>query len=56
MTKGRIYMWPPAGGEPVEIFEADKDSFILKGWTDKEPQPKPKAAKAAATDEAKGDK
>tara|TARA_A100001015_G_C14847514_1_gene655086 strand:- start:251 stop:418 length:168 start_codon:yes stop_codon:yes gene_type:complete len=55
MTKGRIQMWPPAGGEPVEIFEADKDSFILKGWTELKPQPKTKAVKAAETDKAKGD-
>jgi len=39
MSAKRILVWPPQG-KPIEIYESDLDSFIMKGWTDKEPQPK----------------
>jgi hypothetical protein len=39
MSAKRILVWPPQG-KPIEIYESDLNSFIMKGWTDKEPQPK----------------
>ncbi len=33
----RIQVWPPTGGQPIEIWEADKGRFLDKGWSDVDP-------------------
>jgi hypothetical protein len=44
----RINVYPPSGGEPIEIFEEDLASFEAKGWRADSPRAsKKKAAKAA---------
>jgi hypothetical protein len=45
----RIQVWPPAGGEPIEIWEADKFRFLEKGWLDVDPATVVKPAVATAT-------
>lgn len=29
----RIKVYPPKGGDPVEVYELDAGRLILKGWT-----------------------
>ena len=44
----RINVYPPSGGEPIEIFEEDLASFEAKGWRADSPRAsKKKAAKEA---------
>jgi hypothetical protein len=44
----RINVYPPNGGEAIEIYEQDLDSFEAKGWrTDSPRSSKPKAVKTA---------
>lgn len=33
----RIKVWPPAGGEPIEVYEADSGHLVNNGWTIEEP-------------------
>ena len=45
----RIKIYPPKGGEPIEIWEQDLASMEAKGWrTDTPRTSKPKATKAFA--------
>jgi hypothetical protein len=44
----RINVYPPSGGDPVEIYEEDLASFEAKGWRADSPRAsKKKAAKSA---------
>jgi hypothetical protein len=38
----RIQVWPPGGGDPIKIYEADASRLVNNGWTT-EPVSKPKA-------------
>jgi len=29
----RIKVWPPKGGEPIEVYEVDSIRLIANGWT-----------------------
>jgi|14_taG_2_1085336.scaffolds.fasta_scaffold16489_2 hypothetical protein len=42
----RMQVYPPSGGEPIEISAEDLASFEAKGWTASPRSSKPKAAKA----------
>jgi hypothetical protein len=45
----RIQVFPPNGGEPIEIWDQDLASMEAKGWRTESPRSsKPKAAKAKA--------
>jgi hypothetical protein len=47
----RIEIYPPNGGEPIEIWEQDLPSMQGKGWrTEKPSASKTKATKAPAAD------
>jgi len=41
----RIQVYPPSGGDPIEINAEDLVSFEAKGWTDSPRSSKPKATK-----------
>ena len=44
----RINVYPPSGGEPIEIYEEDLASFEAKGWRSEPPRSlKKKAVKEA---------
>ena len=43
----RIQVWPPGGGDPITVYEADSENLISKGWTT-EPSAKSKGKKDAA--------
>ena len=45
MQKHRIQLWPPGGGDPVEVFKHDAGQYKTNGWTDKNPAAKPKRVK-----------
>ena len=45
----RIQVWPPAGGQPIEIWEADKGRFLEKGWLGEDPAAVVKSAAVTAT-------
>lgn len=43
----RIQVFPPNGGEPIEIWDQDLASMEAKGWRTESPRSsKPKAVKA----------
>lgn len=43
----RIQIFPPNGGEPIEIWDQDLASMEAKGWRTESPRSsKPKAVKA----------
>jgi len=29
----RIKVWPPKGGEPIEVYEVDSVHLVANGWT-----------------------
>lgn len=33
----RIKVWPPSGGNPVEVYELDAARLVVNGWTLLEP-------------------
>lgn len=43
----RIQIYPPNGGEAIEIFAEDLASFEAKGWRADSPRASKKAAKPA---------
>jgi len=47
----RVKVWPPSGGQPIEIFEDDKVGFLGKGWLDSDPSIKDEAAAVTANSE-----
>ena len=51
----RIEVFPPSGGEPIEINQEDLASFEAKGWLAEPRKPK-KPAKAEIVTPSKGDK
>lgn len=48
----RIKVWPPKGGEPIEVYEVDSLHLITNGWTTTGPaEEKTDLAIETATDE-----
>lgn len=47
----RVKVWPPKGGEPIEIWEDDKVGFLGKGWLETDPAIKDEAAAVTAYSE-----
>lgn len=37
----RVKIWPNKGGEPIEVFEADVNRFVNRGWVLYNPTEKP---------------
>lgn len=33
----RIKVWPPKGGEPIEVYEVDSIHLVTNGWTTEAP-------------------
>lgn len=29
----RVQLWPPGGGEPIEVYASEADALIASGWT-----------------------
>lgn len=52
----RIQVWPSNGGEPIQIWEADKGRFLEKGWLESNPaavvEPAVSTADISETEEA----
>ena len=39
----RIQVWPPGGGEPIKVYEADAGRLVMNGWSLESAKAKPKA-------------
>lgn len=48
--KDRVTIWPPSGGQPIEVYAVDAGRLIKDGWTTLEPLQSVVEA-AAETDE-----
>ncbi len=36
----RIKVWPPKGGEPIEVYEVDSLHLVTNGWSTTDPAEK----------------
>ena len=43
-----VKMWPPGGGDPIEVLPVVVDTMLRRGWTLEPPKPAGKSGKKEA--------